>query len=171
MPGHGQSPGNPMELNVGTDGVGLFAIVLYYDSNGNGTFDANDQVAGLFYLAEVKVTATAVTGRESLTPFGTPADPNKNDTAGVTTITSFKEGKYAPPNGVYGMCEQANVTLVGGGADGTIGVNLIQTGWIGNVTGCTMFGDYGKGIAPEVSSLQPGAGNYPFIDLAPPVSC
>ena len=112
------------------DGVGSFAVVLYYDANGDHEFDPGDQIVGVFYLAEVQATVKQNT--PIAVKMGTPYASIANDRVTV-------DGYTGSTNAIE---ESATVTLIGGGGNGTLGVSLIQTGWIGNMTSFSVTGRF-----------------------------
>jgi len=172
LPTPGSATGNPLEYEVNTDGVGSFAIVLYYDAYVDHEFDPGDQIVGVFYLAEVQVAISDLTanpGQPCVLKF-----PNNTyvDNQGQVHAQSWSgdlyigNDKHHNPT-VYAINEQATVTLTGGGS-GLLGVSLIHTGWIGNVTNCNIAGKYGGGGYSETWKERPQfVGKYPFVDKGP----
>jgi hypothetical protein len=178
----GQTPVTPpgpqkpqlLQYSVPTNGVGLFAVVLYYDPNWTIS-DAGarplpgDQVLAVFYVAEVQVTVTPDT-----TPTVTPGTPSFTASDAQVAVFADTVGKGDA------LKETATLTLVGGGT-GALGVSLIRTGWVGNISECKIVGTYldtGTDPPTQVGATQhavtwalfnpdntlPSRGQYPFLD-------
>ena len=149
LPSLVQNSSNRLEANVGLNSVGSFNIIVYYDANSNGTLDPQE-VLRVFHIAEVSVRVKVG---------GTIATSNSHFTAkddGASTV--IKSGDFYR-NGLIQLTE--TVQVVGGGANGMIGVSKIHVGWLQNASSDNFTVSYKNG-KKMVEALK--SGTFPILD-------
>ncbi|OAI47174.1 hypothetical protein AYO44_09990 [Planctomycetaceae bacterium SCGC AG-212-F19] len=114
----------PTRAALGTNQHGSFYASAYVDANGNGRFDVGEPRAFLPYiLADVSaVTDASRTNAANIT--ATLAGGSFNFSSGAFNIA-------AP--GTAGIYMNANVDLIGGGANQTRGLDRVFGGWLNNL--------------------------------------
>ena len=145
-----QSTSSPLQATVDlNDGVGSFNLICYYDANGNGAYDVGEEVK-VFHLAEVGVIVK---------PGGTEAANSgyfSQTLDGEDTL--FNSGDFVSH---FALSERETVQVVGGGADGTLGVSQVHVGFAQDGTSDTGSYHYqdGKTYANVLANAT-----FPIID-------
>jgi hypothetical protein len=138
------------------DGYGSFNIIAYVDSNGNGQFDAGEQLRVL-HLAIVKVTVD-------------PANVIASPGPAQSYTTDLANGKltFSNVNGITIGITIQSVQLEGGGADKMLGVNKITTGFVQNGLATNVTMGYGpNGADGKASDDLPAGITFPILDTDP----
>jgi Bacterial Ig-like domain (group 3)/Putative Ig domain len=177
---------NPLSVTFSTLTVGSFNLIAYVDRNHNGQFDDNGQeVLRILQIAVVSCTVTSnpVDNQGNQIP-ATAKFPNniKGDSDALGNV-GFTTHNGAPgPDGTPGVQPNgapntgidktffshgvvgfdAFVKMVGGGADGRLGVDRITLGWLQNVTSFLYHVQYGTGSMDM--DLISGAQQGPWLD-------
>ncbi len=140
---------NPLEAKVALSSEGSFNVILYYDANHDGNFDAGEQLK-VFHLAEVGVVV-----KDSYV-----SSSNANFTFSDSgTHTTIRSGMFA--RGHYAIVEHAVVQVVGGGTNGMIGVKKIHVGWLQNALHDTFKATY-QDHSTQTEKLT--FGTFPILD-------
>jgi hypothetical protein len=146
-----QDASKPLQATVDLNGEGSFNVICYYDSNGNGTYDAGEELK-VFHLAEVGVVVAAGAGSVTTDNADFAARPY------LTTATILQDGNFAGP---YAIQMSEPVQLIGGGADGMIGVDKIHMGFVQDGLSDNFAVQYKNG---NVATTRLTAGSYPILD-------
>lgn len=148
---------NPLKASLTLNGIGSFNAIAYYDADGNGKFSFGEQLQ-VFHVAEVGVKVK-VGGKI----VASSAHFAATDGGTRTRIVSgdFKGSSFA-------ITSVETVQVVGGGADGMIGVNKIHVGWIQNAIADSFAVKYKNGKT-EIETLA-GAATFPILDSTYPAT-
>jgi len=119
-------------VTLTTSKAGNFRLISYYDTNSNGTFDNGEELKVLRF-AVVLITMNQYT-------------------CFIKNTNQFQFSTVAPlvfNNNVEVECP---ILLAGGGSNGTIGLDKIRTGVIGNVTNNDFKVFYETGVGTSTSN-------------------
>jgi hypothetical protein len=125
-------------VTVGTEATGSFHIIAYDDSNGNGTFQEDDECFSVLNLALVEVEV------RTFSPVGRPANiAQSNLNVGGVTVST---GQFTLVNiADTGFSIDSDIRLTGGGADRALGVDQVDVFFMQNFTGDSFTCNYTNG--------------------------
>jgi hypothetical protein len=136
----------PNTATLATNERGSFFVLAFVDRNGNGQHDPGEP--GII-LPVIMVEARIETAATELRSVANPANINiQFDTGGQAApnynFVSITTGDFNT-NPTAGVALDADVLLVGGGPDGTRGLDRVFTGWANNFTALNYVGTYQDG--------------------------
>jgi hypothetical protein len=141
-------PNNPLKEQVSMNGVGSFNLICYVDVNGDGKYESGEEIK-VFNVAEVGLTITQSVVTPSSAHFAV------NDNGNNTSISS---GDF---NNNPAMDAKDTIQVLGGGADGMIGVAKIHVGWVQNGVGDSFKATYSDNTT-EIETIAPD--QFPILD-------
>jgi hypothetical protein len=150
------SAADPLEASVSLSGIGSFNLICYYDANSNGAYDAGEELK-VFHLAEVSVMINA--GAGSVT---TNSSQFASRPYGSGQSTILQDGTFAGP---YAIQMSEPVQLIGGGADGMIGLSKIHMGFVQDGLSDSFAVKYQNG---NIAMTRLTDGSYPIMDASYP---
>jgi hypothetical protein len=132
--------------------AGNFNITCWYDADGNGTYNAGEELRVL-HLVVVRLTVQAADGGSTISNPGTHF---------VGSVSPTDSTQYGVQSDQDVMTLQCTFVLEGGGANRLIGVSRISVGTIQNLTATTFTINYPGNVAG--TGVENPGDQLPVID-------